>query len=351
MLLANTSFNTPIRTKKKSNDPNSPFTSKSTSKKKVLTSSASAASFLTDAVLAPPDDPDQDPPPISSDFLDSFHFVSHMLHRATEVSGAIPQETVADRTAKHKQIEVLAKNKEMSAVIENMRNLSRQFEDIVHSVSSHRKELGRSIRKTHTTYVRLFERMLFVILKLQRKRDKRNEREIQGYRDQISQLVLQNDLLQAQLLKLGEQNSALVGLNQSLHVDNDRLIEENARLDKYFSMYHDLSTEMKQNAVKMVSEKEELKARLKVEEEAMTERFRQAEEEWANERKSMFEELKASKRRPTTIVKQVAPPSTVKKQRTIKKKIVEKPKVRFLLRSPLLISESFLNAASLVAGR
>ena len=134
--------------------------------------------------------------------------------------------------------------------------------------------------------------MLFVVLKLQRKRDRRNEREIKGYRDQISQLVLQNDLLQAQLLKLGDQNSALVGLNQSLNVDNNRLIEENAKLDKYFSMYHDLSTEMKQNAVKMVNEKEELKQQLRAEEEAMKERFRQAEEDWANERKRMFEEVR-----------------------------------------------------------
>ena len=300
MLLANTSFSTPQRSKKKAQS-NTKKTSSSTSKKKDLKSrsqvpmstSASSSSFLTDAFLRA--DGEIEGPPPASDFLDSFHFVSHMLHRATEVSGAIPSETVEDRTAKHEQIEVLAKNKEMNTVIENMRILSKQFEDIVHSVSSHRKELGRSIRQTHTTYVRLFERMLFVVLKLQRKRDKKNEREVQGYRDQISQLVLQNDLLQAQLLKLGDQNSALVGLNQSLHVDNDRLIEENAKLDKYFKLYHEISQEMKKNAIKMVVEKEELKKQLAAEEEAMTERFRLAEEQWAEERKKMFEELKASK--------------------------------------------------------
>lgn len=299
MLLANTSFSTPQRGKKKSQS--SKKTSSSTSKKKELKSrsrvpmstSASSSSFLTDAILQSEEEIDGPPP--ASDFLDSFHFVSHMLHRATEVSGAIPTETVEDHTAKHEQIEVLAKNKEMNTVIENMRILSKQFEDIVHSVSSHRKELGRSIRQTHTTYVRLFERMLFVVLKLQRKRDKKNEREVQGYRDQISQLVLQNDLLQAQLLKLGHQNSALVGVNQSLHVDNDRLIEENAKLDKYFKLYHEMSQEMKKNAVKMVMEREELKQQLAAEEQAMTQRFRLAEEQWAEERKKMLDELKASK--------------------------------------------------------
>ncbi|GMH48833.1 hypothetical protein TL16_g00386 [Triparma laevis f. inornata] len=286
-----------------------------------MSTSASSSSFLTDAILQSEEEIDGPPP--ASDFLDSFHFVSHMLHRATEVSGAIPTETVEDRTAKHEQIEVLAKNKEMNTVIENMRILSKQFEDIVHSVSSHRKELGRSIRQTHTTYVRLFERMLFVVLKLQRKRDKKNEREVQGYRDQISQLVLQNDLLQAQLLKLGHQNSALVGVNQSLHVDNDRLIEENAKLDKYFKLYHEMSQEMKKNAVKMVMEREELKQQLAAEEQAMTERFRLAEEQWAEERKKMLDELKASKRKPAVITKPAVPVGPPKKQRTFKKKIVE----------------------------
>ncbi|GMH90704.1 hypothetical protein TrVE_jg5982 [Triparma verrucosa] len=303
-----------------------------------MSTSASSSSFLTDAILRA--DGEIEGPPPASDFLDSFHFVSHMLHRATEVSGAIPSETVEDRTAKHEQIEVLAKNKEMNTVIENMRILSKQFEDIVHSVSSHRKELGRSIRQTHTTYVRLFERMLFVVLKLQRKRDKKNEREVQGYRDQISQLVLQNDLLQAQLLKLGDQNSALVGLNQSLHVDNDRLIEENAKLDKYFKLYHDISQEMKKNAIKMVVEKEELKKQLAAEEEAMTERFRLAEEQWAEERKKMFEELKASKRKPTIITKPAIPVGTVpKKKRVFKKKIIEiKPVVE---KGPVERSDGF----------
>jgi len=107
-----------------------------------------------------------------------------MLHRTTEVSGAIPDSEINPfvLSKKHEQIEVLAKNKEMNRVISSLRVLSKQFDDIVHSVSSHRKELGKSIRQTHTTYVRLFERMLFVVLKLQRRKDREMDDELKGYR-------------------------------------------------------------------------------------------------------------------------------------------------------------------------
>ena len=44
--------------------------------------------------------------PLSSDFLDSFHFVSHMLHRATQVSGAIPDAEVDSTSVTRKQEQV-----------------------------------------------------------------------------------------------------------------------------------------------------------------------------------------------------------------------------------------------------
>ena len=246
----------------------------------------------------------------------------------------------------------------MSKVITQLRMISRQFEDIVHSVAGHRKELAKSIRQTNTTYVRLFERMLFVVLKLQRKKDFESQNQVVGLRDQISSLVLQvrranaivarsgasdsisspqhpcraareresspirsrrtiyplpsaalltlaslalasivqNDLLQAQLLKLGDQTSALIGLNQSLHVENSTLSAANDELDKYGRLYHQQMGDHKMAAVKNANERQKLVERMKREEEALIERFKQAEAEWAKERKKMFEELKLNRR-------------------------------------------------------
>jgi len=164
----------------------------------------------------------------SSDFLNSCHFVSHMLHRTTNVSGEIPigEEASREQSVNLAQIELLKGNAEMNGVIEGLRDLSLQFKHIVRSVSSHRKELALSIKQTHTTYVRLFERMLFVVLKLQRKKEKSLEDDMGNLKSQISSLVLQNDLLQAQLIKLGDQTSALVGLNQSLHTERNALTDQ-----------------------------------------------------------------------------------------------------------------------------
>ncbi|GMI21684.1 hypothetical protein TeGR_g9565 [Tetraparma gracilis] len=178
--------------------------------------------------------------PPSSEFLDSFHFVSNMLHRTTQVSGAIPihddpaleAEQSTAMAKRNEQINELANNVEMNKVITQLRSISRQFEDIVHSVSGHRKELAKSIRQTNTTYVRLFERMLFIVLKLSRRKETDTEAHIAGLRDQISSLVLQNDLLQAQLLKLGDQNSALIGLNSSLRAEKESLEGQNSELEK-----------------------------------------------------------------------------------------------------------------------
>jgi hypothetical protein len=132
--------------------------------------------------------------PPSSEFLDSFHFVSNMLHRTTQVgvgggvcgraserererereeegapfalplpapqvSGAIPihddpaleAEQSTAMAKRNEQINELANNVEMNKVITQLRSISRQFEDIVHSVSGHRKELAKSIRQTNPT--------------------------------------------------------------------------------------------------------------------------------------------------------------------------------------------------------
>lgn len=140
-----------------------------------------------------------------------------------------------------------------------------------------------------------------MVLKLQRKRDTQLDNEVKGYRDQISQLVLQNDLLQAQLLKLGDQNSALVGLNQSLHVDNDTAKEEVSQLKKYFQMYHKLNEKMKIDAVRMADEREALLKRLRDEEMELLERFRIAEQQWAEERKAIYEELNTVKAKPQVV--------------------------------------------------
>lgn len=53
-----------------------------------LSASKSSSDFLFSQTTQ------DDAPPPSSDFLDSFHFVSHMLHRTTEVSGGIPDTEV-----------------------------------------------------------------------------------------------------------------------------------------------------------------------------------------------------------------------------------------------------------------
>jgi hypothetical protein len=74
--------------------------------------------------------------------------------------------------------------------------------------------------------------MLFIVLKLSRRKETDTEAHIAGLRDQISSLVLQNDLLQAQLLKLGDQNSALIGLNSSLRAEKESLEGQNSELEK-----------------------------------------------------------------------------------------------------------------------
>jgi len=248
----------------------------------------------------------------NSDFLSSFHFVSHMLHRTTQVSGDIPtnDETInreREKNANDEQIQVLANNKEMNGVIESLRNLSLQFKDIVRSVSGHRKELALNIKKSNTTYVRLFERMLFVVLKLQRKKERGLEDQMTGLKEQTSSLVLQNDILQAQLIKLGEQNTALVGLNKSLHVEKEAVVSQLSELERYAKLYYELREKEKVNAVKRAQERDELLERLKNEEEAMLKRMHDAEQGWAEERKKIFEEM-----------------SRVKKQKVVK---VEKPKI------------------------
>ena len=92
-------------------------------------------------------------------------------------------------------------------------------------------------------------------------------------------------------------------MNQSLHVDNDAQKEELSQLQKYFKLYHEQREKMRVDAVRMADGRLELEARLKREEEAMLERFRRAEQEWAEERKAIYEEMKTIKTKTKVIVK------------------------------------------------
>jgi hypothetical protein len=80
-------------------------------------------------------------------------------------------------------------------------------------------------------------------------------------------------------------------------------------------------------AMNMAYERKQLEERLKREEEKLVARFKAAEEEWAKERKKMFEELKSNKRPPPQVIVKQAIDTSVPKRR-----IKAKPKE--VVRSP-----------------
>jgi small-conductance mechanosensitive channel len=238
-----------------------------------------------------------------------------MLHRAADVTGKLPDGNAPSQfnleDAHEMEFDTLRKNKEMATVVASLKKVSLQFDGIANSVSGHRKELAKGIRQTHTAYVRLFERMLFIVLKLQRKKVERVLVELAKLRAELAKLTESNEMLQIQQLKLGEQNQALVGLNHSLHTRNDELQSEVDDFKKYEKLYYELYEESKAATLRSLQERAEFEQQCLREERAMLARIEAAENELEVMRVKMLEEIEKNRcRAAATAVMKTRPIDT-----------------------------------------
>ncbi|OQR84937.1 hypothetical protein ACHHYP_12521 [Achlya hypogyna] len=87
-----------------------------------------------------------------------FNYTNALLHRVT--GRYLPASVLGTSQAQLEEVKHLESDPDLVLVIESVRDLTNQFQEVAQAVLAHRKELGKILLKLKGSYVGLFERLL-----------------------------------------------------------------------------------------------------------------------------------------------------------------------------------------------
>ncbi|POM72038.1 Hypothetical protein PHPALM_11320 [Phytophthora palmivora] len=112
-----------------------------------------------------------------------FTYASALCHRVT--GRYLPRTLLqSDPEAQQRELERVRRDPEILRAIDSVRVLSAQFKDVAQTTMGHRKELGHTLFRIEESYLKLFEKLLELSLRLYWEYEQRTE--AQRKQDQIS---------------------------------------------------------------------------------------------------------------------------------------------------------------------
>ena len=252
-----------------------------------------------------------------------FHFAATVLHHAAGASGRGPAAATPGLERQNwDQYSRLRGQPDVLEILQEFQALTAFQADVVRSVSAHRKALGKKMKDAHDTYIRIFEKLLATVLRMQRKRDRRVQARMREAEDGMESLRGRYEVLQAQLADVGAKLEASHSLLNATDARYRDVRRENEELQRYRALYTSSTAQAREAQARRAAERAELEARLKRDEKALLQRLVAAERAWEEEKAQLLRReeerrqrlvaqwrARHHKPRPTPAARQAPPPS------------------------------------------
>ncbi|KAK1938163.1 hypothetical protein P3T76_009313 [Phytophthora citrophthora] len=130
-----------------------------------------------------------------------FSYASTLCHRVT--GKYLPRSVLqSDPEAQQRELERIQNDPELLRAIDSVRVLSAQFKDVAQTTMGHRKELGHTLFRIEESYLKLFEKLLELSLRLYWEYENRTEAQrredrtsIEHWREQYERKCVENGKL------------------------------------------------------------------------------------------------------------------------------------------------------------
>ncbi|KAL3663009.1 hypothetical protein V7S43_011951 [Phytophthora oleae] len=228
-----------------------------------------------------------------------FTYTSALCHRVT--GKYLPRSVLqTDPEAQQREIERIQSDPELLRAIDSVRVLSAQFKDVAQTTMGHRKELGHTLFRIEESYLKLFEKLLELSLRLYWEYENRTEAQRREDRTSIEHWRVQYERKCVENVKLNKKMAARDIIHRAREIELRDYQGQMKEIEKELGSQRELETEIFQlqnaAALQQVLERKlrEDLAHLTKTHEDMVEYQKQLQEELQTQHRQLVTDLRRS---------------------------------------------------------
>ncbi|KAG1708749.1 hypothetical protein DVH05_022374 [Phytophthora capsici] len=172
-----------------------------------------------------------------------FSYASTLCHRVT--GKYLPKSVLqSDPEAQQRELERIQSDPELLRAIDSVRLLSAQFKDVAQTTMGHRKELGHTLFRIEESYLKLFEKLLELSLRLYWEYENRTEaqrredqKSIEHWREQYERKCVEN-------VKLNKKMTARDIIHRTREIELKDYQEQMKEMEKELGSQRELETQI-----------------------------------------------------------------------------------------------------------